>query len=137
MSRQCVPAPDPTYHCRCHWQMGNDFWFLPAGDCLLFTREPIKMNTTTKSLLTLVGTKFRKAGLKLLAATEDRHPVLLVREPGNKVDPNAIAVYVPIGYIKAAEAATWAAQFDTLNPVGTVPGLLVMDGVNRNVEIDA
>jgi hypothetical protein len=22
------------YHCACHKRMGNDFWFLPAGQCL-------------------------------------------------------------------------------------------------------
>lgn len=99
--------------------------------------KEFKMGTTTKSLLTLVGTKFRKNGLRLIGAMEQNHPVLLVREPQNPHDPNAIAVYVAIGYIAASEAKDWAAQLDTLNPVGTVHGLLVMDGVSRNVEIDA
>lgn len=88
-----------------------------------------------KSLLTLVGTKFRPAGPKLLAATQIRHPVLLVREPKNQHDKNAIAVYVAIGYVKATEAKEWADQIDTLNPVGTVPGMLI--GPESNIEIEA
>lgn len=93
-----------------------------------------------KSLLTLVGTKFRKAGLRILGILDDRHPVLLVREPQNQFDPNAIAVYVPIGYVKKEEAAQWAAQFDTLNPVGTFEGKLIdfgPGGGGHQVEIEA
>jgi hypothetical protein len=26
--------PKQFYACRCHKQMGNDFWFLPKGQCL-------------------------------------------------------------------------------------------------------
>lgn len=90
-----------------------------------------------KSLLTLVGMKFRKQGLKILALMEQNHPVLLVREPDNLYDKNAIAVYVPIGYIKKEEAAAWAQQLDTLNPVGTVAGRSVQNGTSNNIEIDA
>lgn len=25
---------DFVYHCSCHKRMGNDFWFLPSGQCL-------------------------------------------------------------------------------------------------------
>jgi len=64
----------------------------------------------------LVGTQFRPRGLDIVNQMDSLHPALLVREPENKFDPNAVAVYVQIGYIPKAQAAAWASQLDTLEP---------------------
>lgn len=89
----------------------------------------------TKNLLSLVGVKFHPRGSKLVSDMNEGHEVLLVREPGNKYDANAIAVYVQIGYIKATEAADWGPQMDTqINLVGTLPGKLIQ---GTNIEVEA
>lgn len=75
--------------------------------------------------LGFVGAKFRPSGLQLVQQLQNRHPVLLVREPTNTHDPNAVAVYVPIGYIPAAQAKQWADQIDTIQPRGCVAATLV------------
>lgn len=58
-----------------------------------------------KYVLGLVGTKYRPSGPAILKCLEDDHPICLVREPENPHDPNAIAVYVQIGYIPANQAS--------------------------------
>jgi hypothetical protein len=63
--------------------------------------------------LSLVGQRFRPAGEGILHAMLDEHPVLLLREPKNPHDHNAIAVYVQIGYVAAFQARSWAKEFDT------------------------
>lgn len=79
-----------------------------------------------KHELGFVGSKHRPKGVDIVRQMDDRHPVLLVREPENPYDPNAIAVYVQIGYVpKAQAAAGWADQLDTLVPRRTVAAMLV------------
>ena len=93
------------------------------------------MTTAIKSLLSLVGTRFRLRGPKLVSEMDNKHPVLLVREPGNPYDHNAIAVYVQIGYISAKEASEWGPQMDAqINLVGTLPGKLVQ---GNSIEVEA
>lgn len=66
-----------------------------------------------KTLLNLVGQTHRPKNVQNFLRTLDpSQDVLLVREPGNPYDPNAIQVYVHIGYIKAKQAAPLAAQMD-------------------------
>lgn len=56
-----------------------------------------------KTLYTLVGIQHSSLGATI-PLKQDMN-VLLIREPDNPHDPNAVRVYVDIGYIKAKEAA--------------------------------
>lgn len=82
--------------------------------------------------LGFVGAKYRPAGEALVRQLEPRHPVLLIREPTNPKDPNAIAVYVQIGYVPKAQAAQWASQIDTLTPRFTTAATMI---VGRSIEL--
>lgn len=75
--------------------------------------------------LGFVGAHFRPAGLDIVRVLENRHPCLLIREPENQHDKNAIAIYVPIGYVPKAQAAVWADQMDTLVPRRTVAATII------------
>lgn len=69
----------------------------------------------TKMLLNLVGLSHRPDNVQRFARfLSDGQPLLLVREPGNQHDPNAIQVYVHIGYVRAkGQASTLAPQMDS------------------------
>jgi len=81
----------------------------------------------------LVGSRFRPNGIQLVNAMADEHPVLMVREPDNLHDPNAIAVYVQIGYVPANQAAYWASQLDTQAGLPAVKAKLKY---RRTIEIE-
>jgi hypothetical protein len=65
-----------------------------------------------KSLLNLVGSKHRPHGSDITPLLDDGTPLLLVRDPNNPHDPNAIGVYIAIGFIKASQAAQLAPKLD-------------------------
>lgn len=78
-----------------------------------------------KSLLTLTGVLYRPGGREIVKAIPDDTEVLLALEPSNPHNPNAIAVYLHIGYIKRSEAALLAPKLatslteeDTLRTIG-------------------
>lgn len=90
-----------------------------------------------KSLVALVGTQYRGDDTKaLFAALPQGEPLLLIRDPGNEHDPNAIKVFareVQIGWVKATQARPIAQFMDNLNrpqmgtpdlklSFGTIPG---------------
>lgn len=64
------------------------------------------------SLLTLVGMRFRPPADKIVPMLDTGTPVILVREPQNKHDPNAIAVYLHLGYVSAKQAASLGPDID-------------------------
>jgi hypothetical protein len=80
-----------------------------------------------KPILAIVaGTGFEGRAAVIRAHCANNAPVYLAREPDNKFDPNAIAVYLAtsslfglikgrrqIGYIKAARSATLAPKIDS------------------------
>lgn len=65
-----------------------------------------------KSLLTLVGMKHHPPALRALSIAPDGTELLLVREPANKYDPNAIQVVMILGYIKKERALALAPRMD-------------------------
>jgi hypothetical protein len=56
----------------------------------------------TKSLINLVG--YQYSSLKSLLPLKSGMNVLLLREPSNPHDPNAVRVYIDIGYITSRQA---------------------------------
>lgn len=66
-----------------------------------------------KAVLNLVGLSHRPDNVRRFANfLQDGQALLLVREPANPFDPNAIQVYVHIGYVKAKQAAAIAPNMD-------------------------
>ena len=69
-----------------------------------------------KTLLSLVGTKWRGDEIiKLVASLPAGESLLLVRDPGNEFDANAIKVFARgqhIGFVKGSEAAYLAPRMD-------------------------
>lgn len=60
----------------------------------------------------LVGMQYRPPALDLVERIPDGTQLLLIREPGNIHDPNAVAVYWHIGYVPASAAAKLAPRMD-------------------------
>lgn len=60
----------------------------------------------------LVGMKFRPPALDVVERLPDGTKLLLVREPGNLYDRNAVAVYFQLGYIPKSAAAKLAPLLD-------------------------
>lgn len=98
-----------------------------------------------KSLLTLVGLKHHNP--KRAAELQNGEIVTLRREPENKFDKNAIAVYaqdgtgsepedVKIGYVKATEAATLAIKLDATEVVGFDGTVVRNEGTYVELEIE-
>lgn len=67
-----------------------------------------------KHLLTLVGITHAPQARYIVPHLIDGQSMLLVREPANPHDKNAIAVYVRVGFVKASEAASLAPKLDVL-----------------------
>lgn len=65
-----------------------------------------------KRLVNLVGMSHRKS-YKALMNIPENHPVLLMREPGNPHDPNAIMVLLHVGYVAKEHAAQITPYLDT------------------------
>lgn len=66
-----------------------------------------------KSLLTLVGISHLRFGAaQALQHLREGCPLLLIREPSNAYDPNAIQVWVRVGFIKKEQAAQLASKMD-------------------------
>ena len=69
-----------------------------------------------KTLVALVGTKHRgQEMLDLLASLPQGEPLTLVREPTNKVDPNAVQVWASgthVGYLAAKQVKPIAMAMD-------------------------
>jgi len=76
------------------------------------TTSSHKGERTMKQFLNLVGMKYRPPADLLVPQIPTGTEVLLVREPGNAHDPNAIAVYLHLGYIKATQAFEIAERID-------------------------
>lgn len=94
-----------------------------------------------KSLITLVGMKHHPPALQALAACSDGKELLLVREPTNKYDPNAIQVVMLLGYVKKEQAAKLAPTMDdwvnTTGDLGVRPAKLVRnEGTYVELEIE-
>jgi hypothetical protein len=104
-----------------------------------------------KSLVALVGTKFRGPEMvALLASLPNGEPLTLVRDPANEYDPNAIKVFAReqhIGFVKGSQAKALAAFMD--NPARpqmgtpdfklsgvTVPGMRVAAPIHGKLAID-
>lgn len=72
------------------------------------------------SLITkLVGVNFYSKALQIKKLLEPGHPLLLVREPNNPYDPNAIEVYIKLGHIDSNNAAQIAARIDHNEPLNS------------------
>jgi hypothetical protein len=97
-----------------------------------------------KSLVTLVGTKYRsKEMLDMLASLPNGEQLTLVREPGNQYDTNAIQVWARghhIGYIPSSQNKPLAAAMDAAalampggaaRPAYAKPAKLAIDGGQR------
>lgn len=71
---------------------------------------------TTKTLVALVGTKFRGEDMvALLASLPHGEPLTLVREATNKFDPAAVQVWARgqhLGFIKSTQVRPIAARMD-------------------------
>lgn len=98
-----------------------------------------------KTLVALVGTRFRgEAALRLLAELPKGEPLILLREPDNPHDPNAVQVWARgthIGYLKGTQCRPVARAMDAAARVDSVeqgdpgvrrwvemPGVLSVDG---------
>lgn len=64
-----------------------------------------------KRLVNLVGMSHRKS-YKALDSLPDNAPLLLMREPGNPHDPNAIMVLLHVGYVAREHAAQISPYLD-------------------------
>lgn len=85
----------------------------------------------------LVGMSFYRHALEFTKIIREKSdpqkplPVLLVREPENQYDPNAIAVYIKLGHVERDKAAILA---DTMEALGrenlrwTQSSEIVLDG---------
>lgn len=60
----------------------------------------------------LVGMNFYKHALQIKALLKGQETLLLVREPDNPHDPNAVEVYIKIGHIEREKAAILADSSD-------------------------
>lgn len=60
----------------------------------------------------LVGMKYRPPALDIVERLENNTELLLVREPANTHDPNAVAVYFKLGFIPRPAAAKLAPILD-------------------------
>jgi hypothetical protein len=102
-----------------------------------------------KTLVALVGTKYRGPEMvALLASLPQGEPLTLVREPGNRFDPNAIQVWARgqhLGYVKGNQNRDLAKAMDDarIKTVGGAPGafpwpvsLAIDGGKQPMVEID-
>lgn len=65
-----------------------------------------------KALYALVGMAYSPLGLKTTNSLLEGMPLILLREPTNSHDPNAVAVYVRVGYIRAKQATSLAPKMD-------------------------
>ncbi len=82
-----------------------------------------------KSIYVIVGQKFVPGADKIIAQCKIGDPLVLVREPQNPHDPNAIGVWaggMRIGYLLKKENAELAALIDAK---GIEPCGLAMDGI--------
>lgn len=98
-----------------------------------------------KSLVALVGTKFcGEEMMALLASLPQGEPLMLVREPGNKFDSNAVQVWARgfhIGYIKGTQNRQIARSLDSAADAaswlrGRSVKLAIDGGAQPMVEID-
>lgn len=67
-----------------------------------------------KALYAIVGMKHRKTE-DVVAALKKGHPLLLIREPDNEHDSNAVQVWandIHIGFVKGTQAAGLARRLD-------------------------
>jgi hypothetical protein len=103
--------------------------------------------TDTKSLVALVGTKFRgRAAMDMLASLSNGAPLILKRDPDNEFDPRCVEVWaggVHIGFIKKEQNAGISARMDSAaaDRVNVrsldMPAKLAIDGGKQPmVEID-
>lgn len=94
-----------------------------------------------KALVALVGTKFRgEEMMALLASLPQGEPLVLVREPGNKFDSNAVQVWARghhVGYVKSSQNKALALAMDraalevpggAARPAYAKPAKLAIDG---------
>jgi|SRR5882672_1996119 len=58
-----------------------------------------------KSLLNLVGISHAKGASKIVPLLADGQPLTLIPKPDNPFDPNAIQVWLRLGYVKKEQAA--------------------------------
>lgn len=63
----------------------------------------------------LVGVNFYSKALQIKSLIEAGHPLLLVREPDNPHDPNAIEVYIKLGHIDRKNAEFLSSIYDDQN----------------------
>jgi hypothetical protein len=77
-----------------------------------------------KTLVALVGTKFRGPEMvALLASLPNGEPLVLVREPSNQFDRNAVQVWAQghhVGYVKGTQNRALAMAMDAA--VLAIPG---------------
>ncbi len=69
-----------------------------------------------KSLYAMVGMRFRDAE-EFVASLPDREPLLLLRQPNNPHDANAVAVWARgrhVGFIPTKENAALASRMDDI-----------------------
>lgn len=84
----------------------------------------------------IVGMKYRPPALKFIEELASGTKLLLVREPSNPADPNAVGVWFQLGYIPAADAARLAPKLDAqTNLLGTTRGEFCYDPHWPKVEI--
>jgi hypothetical protein len=88
-----------------------------------------------KTLLPLVGMKYREPATKVIAMLPQSAKLLCVLEPSNPYDPNAILVCLPLGYIARGEAAKFHEENVHLLPA-YFPALLVPFAGGPSVEVD-
>lgn len=79
--------------------------------------------TTISKLLSLVGQRFRPPAQRIVPLLERGDPVVMMREQDNPHDPNAVAVYLHLGYLLALDART-VAEFMDLQGVTKVEGTM-------------
>lgn len=63
-------------------------------------------------IVSIVGMKFRPPALEIIERIPSGHPLLLIREPANPHDPNAVGVWIQLGYIPATHAKLLAPRLD-------------------------
>jgi hypothetical protein len=89
-----------------------------------------------KSLLNLVGISHTPCARDVVPLLKDGTPLLLLREPDNPHDPNAIQVYLQLGYVKKEQAAQLAKLLDILDMKELPAKMLLSRGAYAEMEIE-
>lgn len=90
-----------------------------------------------KQLLNLVGMFYRPPAAKIVPLLPSGTKVILVREPGNAADPNAVAVWLHLGYVDKQQALEIAERIDmSQDALARIEGTIAVQQSRPQIEVD-